>query len=432
MIKLLLGAVTVAGLIAACSGRGPAADSGHAAKPAKAGSSFNCLVPPATCYTPRVFRTAYGIPPLLERGIDGRGQTVVMPEVAQQPTPDASDIRQDMARFDSLFGLPPARLRVVNSLAGTGSPWLAGGEEVEDAEMVHAVAPGATISIVLVKQSAVSSPADSAAALTAFLRLGATHGGVLSISATIGEHYLTPAEVARMDAALRADRDHHVTVVAASGDKGAASDLHFGSTTPVKEISLPASDPLVLAAGGTSLTAGRATGAYIGETAWNTLPAPPPGGDGSSASGGGFSHVFARPGYQDGVPGAEATRGVPDVAGDAAFDTGMAVVSVGGSTGQAIVRPATGTSAAAPFWAGLVALADQLAHRHLGFINPAIYRVARGPHYHAAFHDITTGDNTFVLRPTTITGYPAGPGWDPVTGWGTPDARVLVPLLARR
>ena len=328
MIKLFVGAVTVAGLIAACSGRGPAADSGHAAQPAKAGPPPGCLVPPATCYTPRVFRTAYGISPLLERGIDGRGQTVVIPEVAQQPGPDASDIRQDMARFDSLFGLPPARLRVVNSLAGTGSPWLAGGEEVEDAEMVHAVAPGAAITIVLVKQSAVNSPADFAAALTAFLRLGATLGGVLSISACIGEHYLTPAEVAGMDAALRADRDHHVTVVAASGDKGAASDLHFGSTTPVKEISLPASDPLVLAAGGTSLTADRATGAYIGETAWNTLPAPPSAGDGSSASGGGFSHLFARPSYQDGVPGAEATRGVPDVAGDAAFDTGMAVVSV--------------------------------------------------------------------------------------------------------
>ncbi len=432
MIKLLLGAVTVAGLIAACSGRGPAADSGHAAKPAKAGSSFNCLVPPATCYTPRVFRTAYGIPPLLERGIDGRGQTVVMPEVAQQPAPDASDIRQDMARFDSLFGLPPARLRVVNSLAGTGSPWLAGGEEVEDAEMVHAVAPGATISIVLVKQSAVSSPADFAAALTAFLRLGATHGGVLSISATIGEHYLTPAEVARMDAALRADRDHHVTVVAASGDKGAASDLHFGSTTPIKEVSMPASDPLVLAAGGTSLTADRATGAHIGETAWNTLPAPPSPGDGSSASGGGFSHLFARPGYQDAVSRPEATRGIPDVAGDAAFDTGMAVVSGGGQAGQAIMRPATGTSAAAPFWAGLIALADQLAHRHLGFITPAIYRIARGPLYHAAFHDITTGDNAFVFPPTTITGYPAGAGWDPVTGWGTPDARVLVPLLSHR
>jgi subtilase family serine protease len=318
MIKLFLGAVAVAGLIAACGGRGPAADGGYAARSAKTGPPPGCLVPPATCYTPRVFRTAYGISPLLERGIDGRGQTVVIPEIAQPPGPDATDIRQDMARFDSLFGLPPARLRVVNSLAGAGSPWLAGGEEVEDAEMVHAVAPGATISIVLVKRSAVNSPADFAAALTAFLRLAATHGGVLSISASIGEHYLTPAEVAGVDAALRADRDHHLTVVAASGDKGAASDLHFGSTTPVKEVSLPASDPLVLAAGGTSLTADRATGAYTGETAWNTLPAPPSPGDGSSASGGGFSHLFARPGYQDGVPGAGTTRGVPDVAGDAA------------------------------------------------------------------------------------------------------------------
>src|SRR5215470_9802535 len=370
MIKQFLGAVTVAGLIAACGGCGPAAGSAHAARPAKAGEAAkagpppnpNCLVPPATCYTPRVFRIAYGISPLLERGIDGRGQTVVMPELVQQPTPDASDIRQDMARFDSLFGLPAARLRVVNSLAGSASPWLAGGEEVEDTEMVHAVAPGAAISIVLVKQSAVSSPADFAAALTAFLRLGATQGGVLSISASIGEHYLTPAEAAGVDAALRADRVHHVTVVAASGDKGAASDLHFGSATPVKEVSLPASDPLVLAAGGTGLTVGRATGADIGETAWNTLPAPPSPGDGSSASGGGFSHLFARPGYQVGVPGAEATRGVPDVAGDAAFNTGLAVVSVGGQADEAMVGPATGTSAAAPLWAGLIALADQLAH----------------------------------------------------------------------
>src|SRR5262245_63978159 len=181
VIKLFLGAVTVAGLIAACGGRGPAAGSAHVARPAKdgsaakAGPSPNCMVPPSTCYTPRVFRAAYGISPLLERGIDGRGQTVVMPEHAQQPGPDASDIRQDMARFDGLFGLPPARLRVVNSLAGSASPWLAGGEEVEDAEVVHAVAPGAAISIVLVKQSAVSSPADFAAALTACFRLGATH-----------------------------------------------------------------------------------------------------------------------------------------------------------------------------------------------------------------------------------------------------------------
>src|SRR5262249_27124650 len=83
VIKLFLGAVTVAGLTAAGGGRGPAADSARVARPAKAGLPPGCLVPPATCYTPRVFRAAYGISPLLERGIDGRGQTVVMPEAAQ-------------------------------------------------------------------------------------------------------------------------------------------------------------------------------------------------------------------------------------------------------------------------------------------------------------------------------------------------------------
>jgi subtilase family serine protease len=451
VIRLLLGVVTAAGLVAACSGNAPAGST-HAARPATAGRTAqassmarasstakaasaakavppsSCLVPPATCYSPSVFLSAYGISPLHERGIDGRGQTVVMPEEAQQPGGGAVDIRQDMAQFDNMFHLPAARLQVVNSLAGSASPWLAGDEEVEDTEMVHAVAPGATISIVLVKPSVEDSAADVAAALTAFLRLGATKGDVLSLSASIGEHYLTRAAAAGLDAALRADRDHDVTVVAASGDKGATSDLHFGSTTPVKEVSLPASDPWVLAAGGTSLTA---NGAYTRETAWNTLPAPPAPDDGSSASGGGFSHLFARPGYQDGLPGAEANRGVPDVAGDASFDTGMAVVYGPGSFGNPTVRPATGTSAAAPFWAGIVALADQLAGRPLGFINPAIYSIARGPDYHAAFHDITTGNNTFTFPPATVTGYPAGRGWDPVTGWGTPDAAVLVPLLAR-
>jgi subtilase family serine protease len=422
MKRLLLA--TLSGLVLLGCNGSPQAAASHASPP-----NTGCLVPPARCYTPDVLRTAYGISPLLARGIDGRGQTVVIVEVEQQPGPDAIDIRQDMARFDSLFGLPGARLQVVNSLAQSASPWVANGEEVEDAEMVHAIAPAAVITIVLIKQSAVSSAADFVAALTAFLQLGATLGGVLSISASIGEHYLTPAQVTGMDAVLRADLDHHVTVVAASGDKGAASGMYFGTTNPVKEVSLPASDPMVLAAGGTSLTADHATGAYGGEEVWNTLPEPPMPGDGSSASGGGFSHLFARPSYQDGATGAEATRGVPDVAGDAAFDTGMALADF--ADGHAIVRPATGTSAAAPFWAGLVALADQLAGRSLGLVNPAIYQIADGPLYPAAFHDVTTGDNTFVLPPTMVTGYHAAPGWDPVTGWGSPDAQVLMPLLAR-
>ena len=84
-------------------------------------------------------------------------------------------------------------------------------------------------------------------------------------------------------------------------------------------------------------------------------------------------------------------------------------------------------------WAGIIALTRQYAQRHLGFVNPAVYQIARGPRYHQAFHDVTVGNsNTAEFPPTTITGYRAGPGWDPVTGWGSPDAQVLVPLLARR
>jgi subtilase family serine protease len=104
----------------------------------------------------------------------------------------------------------------------------------------------------------------------------------------------------------------------------------------------------------------------------------------------------------------------------------MGVVSEGG-----LILPAGGTSAAAPLWAGIIALADQYAGRHLGFVNAAIYRIARGSLYHEAFHDVTAGDNS-VLLPTKLTvGYLASSGWDPVTGWGGPDAKVLVPQLAR-
>ena len=224
-------------------------------------------------------------------------------------------------------------------------------------------------------------------------------------------------------------------MVAASGDIGAVGEpcdvygalTGTGTFTPVKEVNLLASDPLVLGAGGTSLTASHATGAWQGETAWGL----PYGYRGSpfQASGGGFSRLSPRPGYQDGIPAISATRGVPDVSADASGHTGMAIVLSDG--GRTMVHNSGGTSASAPIWAALIALADQYAGHRLGFVNPVIYRVARSRYYHQAFHDITAGDNTAEFPPTTITGYRAAPGWDPVTGWGSPDARVLIPLLAR-
>ena len=425
-------AVGVAVLAAACNGPSERSSAGTtAAVPTGSLGLADCLSA-SRCYSPNQLRTAYGIQPLLNEGDDGSGQTVVLPELVQAApaaSPKVTDIRQDLADFDKQFGLPAARIQVLTTLAGSpASPWLAGVEEVVDTEMVHAVAPNATIRELLVAPAAVETPAKDAATFAAQVRIGASHGDVISLSGGYGEHFDTSAEVSTVNSALEYSAARHVTFVASSGDGGAISDLDkWGSSTPVKEVSLPASDPLVLAVGGTTLTAKPVTGTYVSETALNTLPQLIDGH--SQGSGGGFSHLFARPAYQNGVPGIGAMRGVPDVAADGSSTTGMAFVFA--APGGFALLPEGGTSAAAPFWAGLIALADQRAGHPLGSVNSAIYQIARGPDYHKAFHDVTTGNNTVVVNGSTITGYQAGPGWDPVTGWGTPDAQVLIPLLAR-
>jgi subtilase family serine protease len=429
----LAGCASAPGGVTAVTSAGPGVAGG------RAGGAAGCYAL-MTCYTPGQLQVAYGIRPLLDRGIDGRGQTVVLPELAQSQAspPQVSDIRQDLARFDRLFGLPAARLRAVTTLAGPASPWLAGGEEVLDAEMVHAIAPGATITLLMVPGTSLDNTTAAVAASGAAIRLGVTLGGIISISAAGqagGEHCATAGQVAGLHAALQAAADHRVTVVAAAGDAGAAGEpcavikaLTGGSFPPVREVSLPASDPLVLAVGGTSLTASHRTGAYVGEIAWG-LPFGNPGTP-FQATGGGFSRWYPRPAYQDGLAGVGAARGVPDVAAVASGRTGVAlVISTGG--GGYVVRNSGGTSVSAPIWAGVIALADQYAGHQLGFVNPALYRIGRSAHYHQAFHDVTVGNNTARFPPVTITGYRAGPGWDPVTGLGSPDAAVLVPLLAR-
>jgi kumamolisin len=341
-----------------------------------------------------------------------------------------------VARFDQLFGLPAPKLQVIDSLAHTGSPLSADGEEGLDAEVVHAAAPGAAITIVLVPPSSFNNASRGVAAAVAALRLGVREGAVISISAagqTGGEHCDTPSEVKALNSALLDAAAQHVTVVAASGDIGAvgepcdlAEGLLGGNFPAVKEANLPASDPLVLAAGGTTLTASHTTGRYIAESGWG-LPYGTAGTQ-FQASGGGFSHLFARPSYQSGLSAAGTGRGVPDVASDAAPHTGMALVISTGGDGYTI-RGSGGTSAAAPLWAGVIALADQYARRHLGFVNAIVYRIARTSNN--AFHQTTTGNNSVSFPPHTIIGYHAGRGWNAVIGWGSPNASVPVPLLAR-
>jgi subtilase family serine protease len=398
--------------------------------------------PSTDCYTPQQFEVAYGVEPLLQHGIDGRGETVVLPELAEsQLSPEVSNLRQDFAAFDRVFGLPAPVLKVVSTFAGPKDPWLAYGEEVLDAEVVHSIAPGAALTILLVKGNSLNSANQEVAASLAALRLGATLGGVISLSPAGqigGESCVSPAQVTQLNDALQSDINHHVTVVAASGDSGAAGepcaliDALSGSISahfvPVKEPVLIASDSLVLSAGGTTLQASHSSGAWKGETTWG-LPDGSPG-TGFQSSGGGFSHLFSRPSYQNGVRGIGAMRGVPDVAADANPNTGFPIVTSSGS-GNDSISVHGGTSESAPIWAGVIALADQYAKRHLGFVNSAIYRIAESSEYHRAFHDIVTGPtNTAKFHNGTVVGYRASPGWDPVTGWGSPNADVLVPLLA--
>ena len=416
--SLAAAAACMACLTAGFASAGP----GRPARPGTAVSAGMTTVTPVLscgppgyfiqCYSPGQYRVAYGAAPLLRRGITGSGETVVMPELANAPGPNFTDIRKDLAAFDKKFGLPAAKLKVTTTLAGASAPYVAGTEEVEDTEIVHAIAPDAILDVVLVPLDAAASPANFTAAVTGTIHAAITqNAAVVSISGSNGEHLLTRAEVASIHAALRQAAGHHVTVAASSGDTGVISD-----NGPPEQVSLPASDPLVLGVGGTALDASISTGAYHGEMAWNAD---------TEASAGGYSSLFPRPAYQDGVPRIGHMRGVPDVAADADASTAMALTFSGG-----VLYPAQGTSAATPLWAAVIALADQEAGQHLGFVNPAIYQIAQDPAHQQAFHDVVTGDNS-VLWPTGLfVGYNAGPGWDPVTGWGSPDAQYLVPLLA--
>jgi kumamolisin len=161
----------------------------------------------------------------------------------------------------------------------------------------------------------------------------------------------------------------------------------------------------VLACGGTAL---RGSGSTISsETVWNDGP-------GGGATGGGVSNVFPLPTWQSGANVPEPSvatggRGVPDVAGDADPATGY-IVRVDGKT-----MVFGGTSAVAPLWAGLIAIANQKNGKSAGFIQPAIYTKGKG-----AFLDITSGNNG---------NFDAGKGWDACTGLGSPIAPRLVNVV---
>ena len=182
----------------------------------------------------------------------------------------------------------------------------------------------------------------------------------------------------------------------ASGDGGA----YKGAIMP------PSDDPNVTVVGGTNLTTAGPGGAWRSETTW-------------AGSGGGISTTWPIPSYQQTVNmaaagGSASKRNIPDVAMIA--DLQMYLIQ---NNGQPVY--VGGTSAAAPLWAGFMALANQQATAQgkppVGFLNPAIYKLGSGSSFGRDLHDISTGGNQ---------GFAALPGYDLATGWGSPAGQGLI------
>ena len=379
---------------------------------------------PIGCFGADTIRSAYGIPASNDPTVNGTGRTIVIIDAFKNP-----NIRTDLAHFDGFWNIPaPPSFTILSPFGDPGfdaTKKIQRGFSVEisiDVEWAHAVAPGAALVLV---QALSEKDVDLVAALRYVVDNNL--GDVITQSFGEAESCVDPVVLADQHAAFEEASRLGITVLASSGDQGGARQSCDG-TTLVAGPSTPASDPEVLSVGGTKLVAGG-SGAYISEAAWNTPMGAMTGGGG--ASGGGFSALYRRPGYQAPFQKNNKARGVPDVAYDAYFMRGGGFIAVYSGITPPKTNPfgvivVGGTSSGTPQWAGIVALAGQMAGHRLGSINKALYHIAKSDAYSSAFHDVTAGKTSWGGFP----GFDAGPGWDAATGLGTPNVSNLLPLLA--
>ncbi len=398
------------------------------------------------CYDPEEIETAYHEGPLFARGVDGRGQTIVIVDSFGSPT-----IKSDLASFDRAYGLPaPPSFQIIQP-AGRVPPfninnsdevgWA--GETTLDVEWAHSVAPGANILLVETPVSETEGTAGFPQIVEAENYVIDHHmGDVISQSFSATEEtFPTAHSLLDLRSAYINAYQHGVTVLAASGDSGAtdysnaAGTLYY--TYPVT--SWPDSDPLVTGVGGTELQLdpfGRVTAPT---QAWNDTYNQTvneyifgDAGPNPLAGGGGKSIVFHRPYYQGGVAGVVGDqRGVPDISMSASCSGPVTTFeSYPGVAGTWSVS--CGTSEASPLFAGIVALADQVAGHPLGLINPALYRLSAGRAL--GIVDVTLGNNTVSFTQNgedyTVQGFDSLPGYDLASGVGTVNAARFVPELA--
>jgi kumamolisin len=359
-------------------------------------------------YFPRDIRAAYRFPTHL----DGKGQTIALLEFG------SGFAARDVEAFWREHGVP---VRPVAFVSVDGTPNSGGGQAVDvectlDVEWAGALAPEASLVVYEASPGAddVSWARAMLLALEAVVTDEVHRPSVVSISYGDAESRIPRRALWAWDLAAQRAAARGISVLAASGDMGAYGVR--GIAWPFPHVDAPASLPHVWAVGGTTLRLAP-DGTRLSETGWSDT-------NDNGASGGGVSLVFPLPGWQEsaGVPAnpeGRPGRGVPDGALVADPDTGVAIVFDG--------EPAVigGTSASTPMWAALVALTNQARSGHgrspLGLLAPRLYPLGRSP----VFHDIVQGTN----RIDGIAGYQCGPGWDPVTGWGSVDATTFVERL---
>jgi subtilase family serine protease len=388
-------------------------------------------------YTPDQIKSAYGI-----SGFDGTGQTVAIIDAFASPT-----ILQDVNQWSTNRGLPtmtPAQLVQVVPPGIYNKPenrkqdpqgWY--GEETLDVEAVHGMAPGAKIVFV----AAPNNRQDIDAAMNHVVDRHLAQ--IVTNSYGFSTELLPPGYILPMEDTLIQAAIEGIGVYFSSGDSGDETVNHGFAVTD-----WPASSPWVTAVGGTSLGIGK-SGTRVLETGWgtsnyncNTTTLVCTRTVWDYGAGGGVSVVFNEPAYQISAGLTLTGRGVPDVAALADPQTGLLI-------GQTQTFPngvsydeyrVGGTSLASPIFAGLMALADQKAGHAHGFANPLLYD---NP---AAFYDVVSVKSA-VARRNFVNGVDSSagtvdrlrtfddysgsptqhtaPGWDNVTGLGTPGSAFM-------
>ncbi len=343
----------------------------------------------------------YKVPEILQAynanglGLTGNGQTIAI-------LIDCFPLDTDLTSFWQQNGVAASLTRIKEINVAGGTLPAPEGEETLDASWTSGIAPGAAIRIYAT--GTLEFPA-LVKGLDQILADVPTQPGMrqLSISMGLGETFNTAGDVRSQHQKMLSLAAVGVNVFVSSGDAGSNPDSSGQDSDGPLQAEYPASDPNVVAVGGTTLVL-AADGSVARETGW-------------TGSGGGKSKFFKRPVWQTGTGVASGTqRLVPDVSLTADPADGVFLIL----NGKLFPGELGGTSWSAPVWAGFCALINEARTKAgkpaLSFLNPQLYPMLDT----ASLRDIVSGTNG---------AFDAGPGYDMVTGIGVPDVRALLAKL---